>query len=216
MVTLLLVASWFSYGMCDPRRRPDELAMPVMAALVRARGGMGIYAWRRSVCTTEANRVECESYSRSREDGYDPRQGMRHKTVFWTYNCQMANEERLWLWGPEFKGCFVAMQGTQRAYAIDRGERSLQKWRTDTHVIYEHKVQKTKGPQPAGVLIMALKRWRLSLNKSSSPRPRSLKAGRSQYASPGNSMISASSLSTAHSENGTSLIGTAPRSCGTG
>ena len=104
----------------------------------------------------DAQKREEASLQRMKDEGYCPSNGLRYFTNVWTYNCQMANVERIRDWGHEFKDSYALFQGTQRTYDVSTGERSLQQWRTDTHEIYEARAPKNKqGHRPEGVLVMA-------------------------------------------------------------
>ena len=105
---------------------------------------------------------------------WKPAQGLRDFTTVLSYNFQHANDTRLRTWAPEFLNCYVAMQGTQRTYHSNKDEKTLQQWCTDTHVIYEHKVQRRKGPQSEGVLIMAPRGMETILKKVLLPSDKDL------------------------------------------
>ena len=88
--------------------------------------------------------------------GIDPRKALRDRTRVWSWNCQMASDERLKWWAPCFRDTFVLLQGTQRTYNLDRGERAIQKWTLDYHDVLEFKVARKArgGHRPEGVLMM--------------------------------------------------------------
>ena len=91
------------------------------------------------------------------KEGYTPCKTAQQRTKVWTYNCQLANESRIRQWSEEFRDAYVLMQGTQRRYEASHGEKALQQWRTDYHMIYEVKVPKNyRGHRPDGVLVMVL------------------------------------------------------------
>ena len=157
-MALVVILAWFmtfiSYGTADDRRHYTELHEPIIGHTENRRGGVKALAMRRLSAAERA--TEEASEQRMVREGYNPTRGLHRWTHVWSYNCQMANEGRLKEWGHEFKDCFALLQGTQRTYEPCKGERSIQKWNTDTHDIIEHRARKRgKHSQPEGVLVMA-------------------------------------------------------------
>ena len=134
-----------------------ELAVPTCVHSVRRPGGVSEFRYSRiSLNVYEREQQSSESL---RSEGYDPKFAFRGKSSVWTYNCQMADAGRMRLWGEEFEGEYVALQGTQGTYRPECGERALQQWSSDTHDVIEFKVQKKKkkGYSPEGVAVWAPK-----------------------------------------------------------
>ena len=151
-LALVVLLSLATCSQADHRRRFQELAFQALGSTERWRGGVTAYCM-------SAIQGEQDSHERLKQEGYDPSFGLRHKTKVWSYNCQMANNNRIRMWAQEWQDCFVLLQGTSRAYDETKGEKTLQLWHTDTHDVFEAKVaKKTRGgPQPEGVMLMAPK-----------------------------------------------------------
>lgn len=147
----------------DGRRSFKNLSEVWMGQAFGMRGGdtvLPVYRGQQSTPPQEA-----ASLQRLKQEGYDLRQGLHGTTQAWTYNCQMANADRIRIWGEEFKDSFCAMQGTQRTSEQNKcekseqnkGEKSIQGWSSATHDILEYKAsrQGRMGQQLEGVLVMA-------------------------------------------------------------
>ena len=150
MLVFVVAATVFSMGHAT-RKSFVELAVPTCVHSVRRPGGVSEFRYSRislNVYERERQSNECML-----EEGYDHKFAFRGKSSVWTYNCQMADVSRMRAWGPEFKGEYVALQGTQGTYRPEFGERALQQWSSDTHDIVESEFRRRgRGTHLKGLL----------------------------------------------------------------
>ena len=119
---------------------------------------------------------ELRGIERLSKEGLTPEAALRGRTRVWSWNCQMANNERLGWWSPCFKDAIVLFQGTQRTYNADRGEKALQQWTTGEHDVIEFKVVRKAqgGHRPEGVLMLFPRGVRHTLKKLMVPQDKAL------------------------------------------
>ena len=125
-----------SYGTGN-RRLYGEVQVGFGDALAKGRSMVEVPFQRLNRAQREK---ELRGIDRLCKEGLTPEAALRGKTRVWSWNCQMANPDRLGWWSPCFKDSVVLLQGTQRTYNADRGEKALQQWTTDAHEVIEFKV----------------------------------------------------------------------------
>ena len=94
--TLFILMTMISCCQGQNRRHVAELSLPILGQAEVIRGGITSY-------TKKVDKLEKMSLNKLKQEGYDPHQGLHRHTMVWSYNCQMANADRLRTWGDELK-----------------------------------------------------------------------------------------------------------------
>ena len=128
---LMLVIMFFLTVCRAEDRRPYHMLTDTYLGQGRRHGG-GATSYstiRKQGCKDYMNIEEARGEGKSlhlmKKEGYNPGAKFREDNVIWSWNCQMANPTRIRLWSAELKGAIILMQGTQRTYDSQRGERTL-------------------------------------------------------------------------------------------